>query len=71
MIQVSNEKKGLFKSLTKFIRDVRAEMRKVTWPNRKELFAYTAVVFVSVALAAFLIWVVDIALGQVLGLIIR
>ena len=68
---MSNEKKGFISSFTKFIRDVRAEMRKVTWPGRKELFSYTAVVFISVTLAAFLIWIVDIALGQVLGLIIR
>jgi len=68
---LSNKKKGVGKRLLKFIKDVRAEMRKVTWPNKKELTSYTAVVFVSVVLAAVLIWVVDIAFGQVLGLIIR
>lgn len=68
---MANVKKGTFGKLTRFIKDTRSELRKVTWPNRKELISYTSVVFVSVALAALLIWIVDIAFGQVLGLMIR
>ncbi len=65
------KKKRSLGRISKFIKDVRAEMKKVTWPDRKELMSYTTVVFFSVALAAVLIWIVDIAFGQILGLIIR
>jgi len=68
---VANEKTSAFGKLTKFTKDTRSELKKVTWPNRKELVSYTSVVFVSVALAALLIWIVDIAFGNILGLIIR
>ncbi|EGO64236.1 preprotein translocase subunit SecE [Acetonema longum] len=43
----------------RFVREVRAEMKKVSWPTRQELLAYTAVVFVSVVLVSALIWVID------------
>ena len=68
---MSNKKKVSFGRVTKFIKDVRSEMKKVTWPNRKELVSYTTVVFTTVILAAVFIWIVDIAFGRILGLIIR
>lgn len=68
---MASKKKRSMGRFSKFIKEVRAEMKKVTWPNRKELASYTTVVFASVALAAVLIWIVDIAFGQILGLIIR
>jgi preprotein translocase subunit SecE len=37
--------------LGKFLRDVRVELRKVTWPTRKDLFQSTIVVIVAVAIA--------------------
>ena len=36
----------------KFLRDVRIEMGKVTWPTRKDLVQSTIVVLVAVAIAA-------------------
>jgi preprotein translocase subunit SecE len=41
-------KKGAFSRLALFIRQVVAELRKVIWPTRKELIAYTTVVIVFV-----------------------
>ena len=43
----------------KFLREVRGELKKVTWPTRRELTAYTGVVFIAVLLVAFLIWGMD------------
>ena len=43
----------------KFFREVKAEMRKVSWPNKKELIAYTGVVFISVVFIAALIGLID------------
>jgi len=42
------EKRGLMK----FLRDVRIELGKVTWPTRKDLMQSTLVVLVAVAIAA-------------------
>ena len=38
-----------------FLKEVRLEMKKVNWPNRKETVKYTLIIVgVSVAVAAFL-----------------
>jgi preprotein translocase subunit SecE len=42
-----------------FLTDVRAEMRKVSTPSRKEVQATTTVVLVTVFIFAFYFWVVD------------
>ncbi|MCX6433828.1 MAG: preprotein translocase subunit SecE, partial [Actinobacteria bacterium] len=39
---------SVFTRLALFIRQVVAELRKVIWPTRKELIAYTTVVIVFV-----------------------
>ncbi len=55
-----------------FMRQVRQEVSKVTWPSRKETAVTTAMVFVMVALTAIFFLIVDqiISLGvqQILGL---
>lgn len=54
----------------KFFREVKAELKKVTWPGKSELVSFTGVVFVTVAVVAALIWVVDAAFAGVLKAII-
>lgn len=55
-----------------FIREVRQEASKVTWPTRKETMISTAMVFVMVFLAAIFFFVVDKILSfgvqRILGL---
>ena len=51
----------------KFIRDVRAEVAKVTWPTRKETLVTTGLVFALSALAAAFFFLAD----QVIGLGVR
>ena len=59
-------------SPAQFIREVRQELAKVTWPTRKETVATTLSVLAMSALAALFFFVVDqaIALGVqlILGL---
>ena len=55
-----------------FIRQVRQEMSKVTWPTRKETMVTTVMVLIMVFAAALFFFVVDqiLAFGvqQILGL---
>ena len=46
-------------SPAQFIREVRQELAKVTWPTRKELVATTLSVLAMSALAALFFFVVD------------
>ena len=51
----------------KFLRDVRAEMAKVTWPARRETLVTTGLVFAMAAAAAIFFFLVD----QIAGLGVR
>ncbi len=55
-----------------FIREVRQETSKVTWPTRKETIVSTIMVFVMVFLAAIFFFFVDqilsFGVGKILGL---
>ncbi|AFM39542.1 preprotein translocase, SecE subunit [Desulfosporosinus acidiphilus SJ4] len=42
-----------------YFRGVLSELKKVHWPSRKQLLAYTGVVFVAVGIVSILMWVVD------------
>ena len=47
-----------------FVRQVRQEVSKVTWPNRKETVSSTVMVFVMVALVALFFFLVDLVLAE-------
>jgi preprotein translocase subunit SecE len=51
----------------KFVREVRTEMGRVTWPSRRETLVTTGLVFAMAALAATFFFVVD----QVVGVGVR
>ena len=55
---------GLIARLSRFLREVVAELRKVIWPGRKELITYTTVVIVFVAVMVALVAGLDIAFAQ-------
>jgi preprotein translocase subunit SecE len=57
-------------SPAQFVREVRQEMAKVTWPTRKELVTTTAMVFVMAILAAIFFFAVDQVIAWVIQLIL-
>lgn len=61
---VSTRALGFVNRSRDFLRDVRAEMRKVVTPSRKEVQSTTIVVIISVFAFAGFFWVVDSILGQ-------
>lgn len=61
---------GRVNKMNEYFRGVWAELKKVHWPNRQQLFTYTGVVLVSVAIVAILLWIVDSALSLALAKIL-
>ena len=51
---------------TEYFKGVWSELKKVHWPDRKQLLTYTGVVFVAVAIVSVLLWIVDSGLSIVL-----
>ncbi|MGH7369276.1 MAG: preprotein translocase subunit SecE [Candidatus Methylomirabilaceae bacterium] len=57
--------------LLRFIREVRTETKKVTWPPRKEVIGSTVVVIVSVFIISFFLGAVDVALQKLVALVLK
>jgi preprotein translocase subunit SecE len=53
-------------TVTQFLREVRAELGKVTWPTRKDTIASTSVVLVIVLLIAAFLGIVDLGLSKLM-----
>ena len=53
-----------------FIREVRREVSKVTWPTRKEVMVTTGMVFIMVFLAALFFLGVDFILSSIVRMIL-
>lgn len=59
-----------FKSLFSFFSESWAELKKVRWPNRKELTNYTLIVIGTIAFVTIYFWVLDIGISAVIEAII-
>ena len=47
-----------------FLKEVRQELKKVAWPSRQELWAYTVVVLVSVVVLTAFVFGLDYAFSK-------
>ncbi|MBR4903351.1 MAG: preprotein translocase subunit SecE [Selenomonadaceae bacterium] len=56
--------------MIQFIKEVRAELNKVSWPTNQELVSYTGVVGLAVIIVCALIWVCDTAFAKLFHLIL-
>lgn len=58
-VKKQSSKTAGLSGISKYIREVRAEMNKVVWPTRKQIINNTAVVIVSICLVGVVIWALD------------
>lgn len=54
-----------------FFRNVVSEMKKVSWPRKKELVRYTITVLVTVAFVSVFFAVVDVGISSLIDLILE
>ena len=47
-----------------FLVEVRNELKRVTWPTRKEVYAATVMVILFSAVLGFFLWTVDLTLDR-------
>jgi preprotein translocase subunit SecE len=62
--------KAIIAKVKQFLREVRAELRKVTWPTWKGTLASTSVVLVVVVIVSIFLGLVDLGLTNVIKLIL-
>jgi preprotein translocase subunit SecE len=68
----SGERKSFFARIRDYLHEVRVELRKVTWPTREQMIAFTTVTLITsaaltlvvfgfdVAAKEFVLWLVDL-----------
>ena len=66
---MSEEKKVWYKRFFSFLKEVRAELKKVTWPSRRETANTTVVVILSVFFFGFYLFFMDIIFSRIIDLI--
>ena len=54
-----NQRKGNAK---KFFRDIKSEIKKISWPTRKQVWNNTLVVLVTVLIFGIVVWTLDFML---------
>ena len=57
-------------TVSQFLTEVRAEMKKVTWPTREEVVSYTIVVLVTVVIMGGLVYFADVLFTKLVDMII-
>jgi preprotein translocase subunit SecE len=61
----------MFGKIKKFLAEVTAELKKVSWSTRSELLESTQVVLISTAFLGIFIAVTDVVLSRCIGVIIK
>lgn len=63
-----NEPKGLWKRIKKFFSDIKAELKRVTWPDKKRLKSNTGIVIAIILLSVVMIFAFDTIISTVFNL---
>jgi preprotein translocase subunit SecE len=62
-----NDKIRWYKRLGNFLRDVRAELKKVTWPQKNEVVSTTIVVIAATIFFGFYLFFMDVIFSWVIS----
>ena len=57
--------------MKQFLLEVVAELKKTTWPGKREVYGTTVVVIVTVVICAAYLWVVDMVLNRAMNLVFQ
>ena len=63
----SKKKKGFFSGISKFFRDVFSEVKKITWPSRKQVVNNTIIVIIAIIIIGAVIAGFDAVLGWIVN----
>ncbi len=63
--------RGFLDKTKQFFREVRVEMKKVTWPSRKETIASTSIVLITVFVVGFYLGIVDLGLSRLIKVLLE
>jgi len=67
----SKPKDSFIARSVQFLREVKVELKKVTWPSRKQTVGSTVVVLILVTIIAFFLGAVDIGLSSLVKVVLQ
>ena len=62
---------NFFKRIGRFFKNMWHELKKVTWPNGKDVLNYSLVVFAFMVIMGVIIGLIDFGSGALIDLIVR
>jgi preprotein translocase SecE subunit len=62
--------KGIIDRVVLFFREVKVEIKKISWPQRKETIASTSIVIIIVLIIGIFLGIVDVGLARLVKLIL-
>ncbi|MDI6731315.1 MAG: preprotein translocase subunit SecE [Candidatus Margulisbacteria bacterium] len=63
--------KKVFEQIIKFIKETRAETKKVIWPNRRYVAVATVIIIIICFAVGFYVMFIDFAFTKILGALIK
>ena len=70
-VAAAKPKTNIFQSPIQFLREVKIELKKVTWPSRKQTIGSTVVVVALVLLISLFLGFVDIGLSNLIRAVLQ
>jgi preprotein translocase subunit SecE len=71
VIKKESKVSNLRKSLTRFFKDVKSELKKVIWPNRQQLTNNTITVLLACLVVGIIIWIADFGLLKLASIVFK
>lgn len=65
------EKVNWYRKTVKFLSEVWVELKKTSWPNRKEVYGTTVVVIITTLICSGFLYIVDMILMKVMNFILE
>ncbi|MDP9495750.1 MAG: preprotein translocase subunit SecE [Actinomycetota bacterium] len=65
------ERKSFFRRLGGYLHEVRQELRKVTWPTREQMIAFTTVTVVTCVVLTGVVFGIDVAMKEFVFFLLR
>ncbi len=62
---------GWWHASRQFISEARSELKRVTWPSRKEVYATTVVVILTSAFFGLYLWSLDVGLSAAVNWVFK
>jgi preprotein translocase subunit SecE len=67
---VMDKAKQIIEKISKFLKEAKIELKKVTWPTPRQTMASTSVVIIVVIIVSLFLGIVDFGLSKVVRLVL-